>query len=81
MSKPSHQQDEQEFQSINDVIRKYRATHPTRHRYLTNSHLTLVISWLILRYIIAQPVINYFKDLIEEQKHGLLYKSKRGKNL
>ena len=76
MSK-EQEQDQQEFQSINDVIRNYRATHPTRHKYLANAHLTLIVSWLVIRYLITQPVINYYKDLIEEQKHGLLYKSKR----
>jgi len=68
---------EEELLSINDIIRNYRLAHPTRNRYVSNIHLMLIASWLVLRWAVIQPVIKYIKELIDEQRNGLSYKSKR----
>jgi len=58
---------EQTMYSINDMLAYYKLRSSNRSKWLYRSHMAILIPWLVIRYLLLQPVYVYFRDLIREQ--------------
>jgi len=53
--------------SINDVLNAWRIHYGKHRKWLFRVHMAILIPWLVIRYLLLQPVYIYFRDLIREQ--------------
>jgi hypothetical protein len=77
MEEPKHSQEsEQEFHSINDVLKAWKQHYSGKPQIFYIAHMAILIPYLVIRYALLVPVLKYSKDLWAEQ-NGSLYRNRK----